>query len=163
MDTEDEVFLEQIIEERDRLFREASKLKSQLASYENFESERVSYQQQITQKDQAIHQRDEKIHQLDQTINKLKQQVEMLLRKVWGKSSERFVNEDPQQRRLDFEGLDLLPEEEELATSAKQEIEQYKTISVPVKAKDHPVRKPLPESLPREECHIYPEHADPEK
>ena len=137
MDAEDEIFLEQIIEERDRLFREASKLKSQLAGYENFESERTSYQQQIAQKDQRI-------DQLNQTVQKLQQQVEMLLRKVWGKSSERFVNEDPQQRRLDFEGLDLLPEEEELATSAKQEIEQYKTISVPVKAKDHHVRKPLP-------------------
>ena len=149
MTAEDEAFLQQILEERDRLFRETSRLKSQLASHENFESERASYTQQLNQK--------------DETIRRLQQQVESLLRKIWGKSSERYVNEDPQQRRLDFEGLDLLPEEEELATSAKQEIEQYKTISVPVKAKTHPVRKPLPESLPREECHIYPEHADPEK
>ena len=56
MDAEDEVFLGQILEERDRLFREASKLKSQLAGYKNFESERASYQQQITQKDQRIDQ-----------------------------------------------------------------------------------------------------------
>jgi len=170
MTAEDEAFLQQILEDRDRLFRETSRLKSQLGSFENFESERVSYQQQIHQKDQTISQLDQTINNLDQTINnldqtinKLKRQVEMLLRKIWGKSSERYVPEDPQQRRLDFEGLDLLPEEEELATSAKQEIQQYKTISVPVKAKTHPVRKPLPESLPREECHIYPEHADPEK
>ena len=145
----EEGFLQQILEERDRLFRETSRLKSELAGYENFESERASYSQLINQK--------------DETIKKLKQQVESLLRKIWGKSSERYVNEDPQQRRLDFEGLDLLPEEEELATSAKEEIEQYKTISVPVKAKTHPVRKPLPESLPREECHIYPDHFDREK
>ena len=145
----EEGFLQQILEERDRLFRETSRLKSELAGYENFESERASYSQLINQK--------------DETIKKLKQQFESLLRKIWGKSSERYVNEDPQQRRLDFEGLDLLPEEEELATSAKEEIEQYKTISVPVKAKTHPVRKPLPESLPREECHIYPDHFDREK
>ena len=146
----DEVsFLQQILEERDRLFRETSKLKSQLASFENFESERASYSQLINQKDEAI--------------KKLKQQIEMLLRRIWGKSSERYINEDPLQRRLDFEGLDLLPEEKELATSAKEEIEQYKTISVPVKAINHPVRKPLPESLPREECHIYPDHLDLEK
>ena len=145
----EEGFLQQILEERDRLFRETSRLKSELAGYESFESERASYSQLINQK--------------DETIKKLKQQVESLLRKIWGKSSERYVNEDPQQRRLDFEGLDLLPEEEELATSAKEEIEQYKTISVPVKAKTHPVRKPLPESLPREECHIYPDHFDREK
>ena len=149
MTAEDEVFLQQILEERDRLFRETSRLESELANFENFGSERASYQQLLGEKDEII--------------RRLKQQVEMLLRKIWGKSSERFIHEDPQQRRLDFEGLDLLPEEEELAASAKQEIEQYKTISVPLKAKIHPVRKPLPESLPREECHIYPEHADPEK
>ena len=145
----EELFLQQILQERDRLFREASRLKSQLAGYENFESERASYKQQLNQKDESI--------------KRLKQQVEMLLRKIWGKSSERYINEDPRQRRLDFEGLDLLPEEKELATSAKEEIQQYKTISVPVKANNHPVRKPLPESLPREECHIYPEHLDLEK
>jgi len=149
MTSDEEAFLQQILEDRDRLFRETSKLKSQLASYENFESERTSYSQQLDQKEEAI--------------KKLKQQIEMLLRRIWGKSSERYINEDPLQRRLDFEGLDLLPEEKELATSAKEEIEQYKTISVPLKAINHPVRKPLPESLPREECHIYPDHLDIEK
>ena len=86
----------------------------------------------------------------------------MLQRKIWGKSSERYIPKDPLQRRLDFEGLDLLPEEKELATSAKEEIEKYKTIRVKVKEKSHPVRKPLPESLPREETHIYPEIINPE-
>jgi transposase len=86
----------------------------------------------------------------------------MLLRKIWGKSSERFVKEDPAQRCLDFEGLDLLPEEKQLATSAKEEIEEYKTKRVIVKPKNHPVRKPLPESLPREDCHIYPQVLDKE-
>ena len=121
MTAAEEAFLQQILQERDRLFRETSKLKSQLANYENFESERASYEQQIDQK--------------DVTIARLKQQVEMLQRKIWGKSSERYVNGDPQQRRIDFEGLDLLPEEKELATSAKEEIVQYKTIRVPVKEK----------------------------
>ena len=146
MTVEEEVFLQQILEDRDRLFRETSRLKSQLASFENFDSERASYKQLLGEK--------------DETITKLKQQVEMLQRKIWGKSSERYINEDPQQRSLDFEGLDLLPEEKELATSAKEEIEKYKTIRVIVKEKSHPVRKPLPESLPREECHIYPEHIE---
>jgi transposase len=146
MTVEEEVFLQQILEERDRLYRETSKLRSQLSGFENFATERTSYQQQIEEKDQAI--------------SKLKQQVEMLQRKIWGKSSERYINEDPLQRKLDFEGMDLLPEEKELATSAKGEIEQYKTIRVAVKEKNHPVRKPLPEGLPREECHIYPENID---
>jgi len=145
MAVEQEAFLQQILEDRDQLYRETSRLKSQLSSFENFEKERVSYQQLIGQK--------------DTTITKLKQQIEMLQRKIWGKSSERYINEDPLQRKLDFEGLDLLPEEKELATSAKEEIEQYKKVRViEVKDKKHPVRKPLPESLPREETHIYPEH-----
>jgi len=145
MAVEQEAFLQQILEDRDQLYRETSKLKSQLSRFENFEKERVSYQQLIDQK--------------DTTITKLKQQIEMLQRKIWGKSSERYIHEDPLQRKLDFEGLDLLPEEKELATSAKEEIEQYKKVRViEVKENTHPVRKPLPESLPREETHIYPEH-----
>ncbi|MGV8134158.1 MAG: IS66 family transposase [Mangrovibacterium sp.] len=146
MTTDHEVFLQQILEDRDALFRETSRLKSQLAGYENFESERASYQKLLGEKDEII--------------NNLKIQVEMLKRRIWGKSSEGHINEDPQQRSIDFEGLDLLPEEKELATSAAEEIKQYKTIRVLVKEKNHPVRKPLPEDLPREECHIYPEHID---
>ena len=142
----EELFLQQILEERDRFFRETSRLKSQLASYENFETQKASYEKQLTQK--------------DETINKLKQQVEMLQRRIWGKSSEKYIPEDPQQRRFDFEGLELLPEEKEQATNAKEEIENYRNIRIKAKDKNHPVRKPLPESLPREECHIYPEGID---
>ena len=148
MTVEEELFLQQILEDRDGLFRETSRLKSQLSGYENFETERATYQKQLLEKNQAI--------------NKLKQQVEMLQRKIWGKSSEKYIPEDPQQRKFDFDGLDLLPEEKELATSAKEEIEKYKTIRVKVQDKSHPVRKPLPESLPREETHIYPENINPE-
>lgn len=151
MTTEEELFLQQILEHRDELYRETSRLKSQLSGYQNFESERTSYQQQLSEKNQTI-------DQLDQTILKLKQQIEMLQRKIWGKSSEKYIPEDPQQRKLDFDGLDLLPEEKELVTSAKEEVEQYKTIRVKVQEKNHPVRKPLPESLPREETHIYPQN-----
>jgi len=163
MAAEQEVFLQQILEDRDQLYREASRLKSQLSSFENFESERSSYQQKITEKDQVIIKKDRTILQQESTITKLQQQIEYLQRKIWGKSSERYINEDPLQRKLDFDGLDLLPEEKELATSAKEEIEQYKKVRVvEVKDKKHPVRKPLPESLPREEAHIYPENIDPE-
>lgn len=144
MTVEQEVFLQQILEDRDQLYRETSRLKSHLASFENFGTERATYKQVLDQK--------------DKTITQLQQQIEMLQRRIWGKSSERYINEDPLQRKLDFEGLDLLPEEKELATSAKEEIEKYKTIRVIEKGNSHPVRKPLPESLPREECHIYPEH-----
>lgn len=149
MTTEEELFLQQILEDRDRLFRETSKLRTQLSGYENFASERTSYKQQIDEKDKAI--------------GSLKIRVEELLRKIWGKSSERYIKEDPQQRCLDFDGLDLLPEEKKLATSAKEEIEYYKKKRVLVRKREYPVRKPLPENLPRKEYHIYPEHIDIEK
>lgn len=142
MTTGEELFVQQILEDRDRLFQEISKLKSLLGGYENFETERNNYQQLLEEKDQII--------------RKLNQQVEMLNRKIWGKSSERFINKDPRQRTLDFDGLDLLPQEEELATSAREEIEKFKTIRVVEKKNDHPVRKPLPADLPREDVHIHP-------
>jgi len=146
MITEEDTFLQKLLEERDRLFRETAKLKSQLSGYENFESERVSYEKQLLEKDERI--------------TKLLRQVEMLQRKIWGKSSERFIKDDPQQRIIDFDGLDLLPEEEQQATSAKQEIEEYKTKRVLVKTKEQPVRKALPAELPREDFHVYPENID---
>lgn len=148
MTVEEELFLQQILEDRDRLYQETSRLKSQINGYENFEAERATYQKLLTEKDQTIH--------------KLKQHVEMLQRKIWGKSSERFIKEDPQQRILEFDGLDLLPEEEKLLTSAKQEIDRYKTIRVVEKQNDKPVRKPLPADLPRVEVHIYPPVIDHE-
>jgi transposase len=142
----EEAFLQQILEDRDELYRESSRLKSMLDGFKDFAGERASYQQQIEEKDSLIY--------------KLKQQIEMLNRKIWGKSSERYIKEDPAQRRLDFDGLDLLPEEKELADNAKEEIEQYRKVRVPSKEKARPVRKPLPENLPREESHIYPVNVD---
>lgn len=51
----------------------------------------------------------------------------------------------------------MLPEEKELATCAQQEIEEYKTKRVIEKVKIAPVRKPIPEDLPRVEINLYPE------
>ena len=146
MTIDEELFLQQVLEDRDQLYRETSRLKSQLSGYENFEAERNSYQGLLNEK--------------DQTILKLKQQVEMLQRKIWGKSSERYINADPLQRVIAFEGHDLLPAEKELAPSAKEEIEQCTTIRVIKKEKQHPLRQPLPAGLPREDFHIYPPHID---
>lgn len=155
MTTEETLFLQEILEERDRLFRETAKLRSQIQGYENFESERVSYQDQLEKKDTLIGQKEQQIHSLQE-------QVEYLKRKIWGKSSEKFIQPDAQLRIVDFDGLDLLPEEQELATSAQAEIEEFKNQSLKKKekAKVHPLRKPLPEDLPRKEVHLYPEGMD---
>lgn len=88
-------FIQALLAERDRLFQENSRLKSKLEDKADVESLKSSYEDTIN-------------HQ-QQKILSLEHQVACLQRRIWGKSSERFIKEDPQQRRLDFDGLELLP------------------------------------------------------
>jgi len=88
--------------------------------------------------------------------------LEWLERKVWGKSSEKFIAEDPAQRKIDFEGMEILPEEKEQATAAEEEIKEYRVEiqTVTKKEKGKPIRQALPAYLERREEHIYPENID---
>ncbi len=97
MTEEDHDFVQQLLEHRDELYRETARLKSRISELENFETEKAAY--------------DKKLNDQAEQISKLTRQVEMLQRRIWGKSSEKYISEDPQQRKLDFDGLDLLPEE----------------------------------------------------
>jgi Transposase and inactivated derivatives len=137
-------FVEALLEERDHLYRETVKLKDQL----NELSDAAAYQ--------------EKIQNLTQENASLKSRIEYLQRKLWGKSSEKYIAQDPLQRKLDFDGLEVLPQEQVLAEAAAEEITEYKTVKVVKKEKKQAVRKPLPEDLPRVEEHIYPEGVDTE-
>lgn len=141
-------FIQALLAERDRLFQENSRLKSKLEDKTDVESLKSSYEETIS-------------HQ-QQKIISLEHQVAYLQRRMWGKSSERFIKEDPQQRRLDFDGLELLPEEKEEARLAEEEITRYKNRTV-VKEKSKPVRKPIPENIPWIEEHIYPENINVEE
>lgn len=142
-------FIQALLAERDRLFQENSRLRSKLEDHTDVESLKSSYEETIS-------------HQKQKIIS-LEHQVAYLQRRIWGKSSERFIKEDPQQRRLDFEGLELLPEEKEEARLAEEEIIRYKTRTVAPKEKSKPVRKPIPENIPRVEEHIYPKNINPEE
>lgn len=142
-------FIQALLAERDRLFQENSRLRSKLEDHIDVESLKSSYEETIS-------------HQKQKIIS-LEHQVAYLQRRIWGKSSERFIKEDPQQRRLDFEGLELLPEEKEEARLAEEEIIRYKTRTVAPKEKGKPVRKPIPENIPRVEEHIYPKNINPEE
>ena len=142
-------FIQALLAERDRLFQENSRLKSKLEDKTNIDSLKSSYEETIS-------------HQ-QQKILSLEHQVAYLQRRIWGKSSERFIKEDPQQRRFDFDGLELLPEEKEEARLAEEEITRYKTRTATVKEKSKPVRKPIPENIPRVDEHIYPENINPEE
>ena len=148
LSSDKDLFLQALLAERDRLFQENSRLKCKLEDRADVELLKSSYEKTIS-------------HQKEKIIS-LEQQVAYLQRRMWGKSSERFIKEEPLQRRLDFEGLELLPEEEEEARQAKEEIEQYKTRTIRVKEKEKPARKPIPENIPRVEEHLYPENIDTE-
>lgn len=82
---------------------------------------------------------------------------------MWDKFSEHFIKEDPQQRRLDFDVLELLPEEKKEARLAEEEITRYKPRTITVKEKSKPVRKPISGNIPRIEEHIYPENINVEE
>lgn len=140
-------FIQALLAERDRLFQENSRLESKLEDKTDVESLKSSYEETIN-------------HQQQRIISP-EHQVAYFRRRIWGKSSERFIKEDPQQRRLDFDGLELLPEEKEEARLAEKEITLYKTRTVTVKEKSKPVRKPIPENIPRIDEHIYPENINP--
>lgn len=148
LSSDKDLFVQALLAERDRLFQENSRLKCKLEDRADVELLKSSYEKTIS-------------HQKEKIIS-LEQQVAYLQRRMWGKSSERFIKEEPLQRRLDFEGLELLPEEEEEARQAKEEIEQYKTRTIRVKEKEKPARKPIPENIPRVEEHLYPENIDTE-
>ena len=140
--------LEMLLEKCDALYQENARLKAREKEIEAESKQTESYKN--------------KIAELENKVSKVTQDLEFLRRKFWGKSSEKFIPEDPRQRKLDFEGLDLLPQEEALATSAAQEIAEYKEKRVLVKVKSQPVRQVLPENIERREEHIYPEGIDNE-
>lgn len=139
-----------LLEEQDRQYRENVRLRKLIEELSEVDKLKSSYERTISG-------RKEKIVDLES-------QIEYLKRQLWGKSSEKFIKEDPLQRRIDFDGPDLLPEEKEEAEKATQEIETYKTVRIKTAAeiKEKPLRKPLPENLPRKEEHIYPEMENPD-
>ena len=91
-------------------------------------------------------------------IKKLTDQLAWYRRKFWKASTEKYIPEDPNQRKIDFDGLDVLPEEKGLIENAVSQINSYKRRK-PEK-KNKPVRQPLPDHLRREIEVIEPEGID---
>jgi transposase len=84
---------------------------------------------------------------------KLQNELLYLRRAIFGRSSERYIKEDPNQLRLDFEGLESLPEE---AQVAEKETITYQRSKKKEQA-SKPVRQALPEHLERKEEIIEPD------
>lgn len=183
MTEEQSLFIQQILEERDRLYQENANLQSELTQLRqqdenistlhssNLQTQSDYYEQRareatsaLSEKEAIIEQQDNKLRSQNNTIVDqqeqilyLKQQVDKLRRQIWGQKSEKHIPEDPRQRWLDFEGLDLLPQEKQLASSIADEIKVYKENRTQVRKEAKPARRPLPENLERVINAITPE------
>ena len=140
------MLINELLRERDSLYQELSRLREgDNGALAKAEKKNEKYEIIIKEKDEKI--------------NKLIDQLAWLRRKFWKPGSERFIPQDPNQRRIDFDGLDMLPEEEEHAKEAEKELIAYER-KKPEKTKKRPVRAALPEDLRREEEIIEPEGID---
>ncbi len=137
-DTDKDTLIETLLQERDELYQELSKLRQ--------------IDNGALEKAEAV------IKEQDSTIKKLTDQLSWYKRKMWGSSSEKYIPQDPNQRRIEFEGLDILPEEESVIKEAEKEIVSYERKKP--ETKKQPIRLALPESLRREEEIIEPEEID---
>ena len=165
--TDKDTLIETLLQERDELYQELSKLRqSSGGSLEHYEAIIREKDNKIKQLNGAINQLDNKIKDLgDKVINfedkvrQLTDQLSWYRRKFWKPGSEKYIPQDPLQRRIDFDGLDVLPDEKEAIKEAAVEIGSYERRK-PEKDKKQPVRLPLPQDLRREEEVIEPEGID---
>jgi len=144
--TADKVLIDQLLKERDSLYQELSRLRD----IDNGGLERA---QRKTERYEAI------INEQEEKIKKLTDQLAWYRHKFWKPASERFISQDPNQRKIDFDGLDILSEEKAAAEDAQKELIAYER-KKPAREKKKPVRLPLPEDLRREDQVIEPEGID---
>ena len=155
--------IRQLMADRDRLFRENSRLRTA----QNIAPEEVQqvHNEQLAAKDTLINKKEALLQKKDVRIAQLEKQVDYLKRQLYGGKAERYINPDPQARQLElFEGVGLLPGEKEAATKAEKEIISEKEARAKrmEKAKKSAVRKSLPENLERKIEHLYPEGYNPQ-
>jgi transposase len=162
-----DTLIEALLLERDELYQELSKLRQSsggdLEHYEVIISEKDNKIRQlngtVNQLDNKIKDLGDKIINFEDKIRQLTDQLAWYRRKFWKASSEKYIPQDPSQRRLDFDGVDILPQEEVAIKEAAKEIVSYERRK-PEKEKRQPVRLPLPDDLRREEEIIEPEGID---
>jgi len=162
-----DTLIETLLQERDELYQELSRLReSDGGNLERYETLIREMDKKIRHLDGKIKDYEDKVKDYEDKINNYEDKVRQLTdqlswyrRKLWKPGSEKFIPQDPLQRRLDFDGLDVLPEEKEVATEAAKEIISYERRK-PEKEKRQPVRLPLPEDLRREEEIIEPDGID---
>lgn len=144
--TDKDTLIEALLLERDELYQELSKLQEATKT--------ITDKKEKSKEDfEAI------LKEKDEKIKHLTDQLAWFRRKFWRAGSEKYIAQDPSQRKIDFEGLETLPEEEETIKEAAQEILFHKR-NKPEQPKKHPVRQLLPEHLRREVQIVEPQGVD---
>ncbi len=144
--SDNDIFIQELLQQRDDLYAELSRLrKADDGTLDSLESRNKELEDLVKQQAEKI--------------NKLTDQLSWYRRKMWNPSRERFVPEDLNQRKIDWDGLELLPAEEEMAKEADKELIAYERCK-PKKEKKQAIRLPLPDDLRREEEIIEPESVD---
>ena len=149
---DNETLIQQLLQERDEMYCELSRLRQADNGYQE------ALKAQNKEQEALLHKKEEMIQKQAEQLNKLTDQLAWYRRRFWKASSERFIPSDPNQRKIDFDGLDVLPQEEEMIKEANG-ITGIQTQSSSDKKKK-PVRLPLPEELRRENEVIEPEGID---
>ncbi|MGF1584326.1 MAG: IS66 family transposase [Bacteroidales bacterium] len=140
------MLVNELLRERDILYQELSRLREG-------DNGALAKAEKKNEKYEII------IQEKDQQINKLIDQLSWYRRKFFNSGSERYILQDPNQRRIDFDGLDLLPQEEQHAKEAERELIAYKE-KKSEKPRKTPVRTPLSDDYRRQEEVIEPEGID---
>jgi hypothetical protein len=141
-----DAFIEHLLQERDSMYGELSRLrKIDQGALEEAENTNKKLNRIIEEKDDKIRQ--------------LTDQLAWYKRKFWKPTTEKYIPQDPNQCRIDFDGLDMLPEEKAYAQEAEKEVISYER-NKPKKEKKQPVRMPLPDHLRRETEVIEPDGID---
>ena len=76
--------------------------------------------------DRKFQQAEALIIELEQKNSAMLKELTFLRRRMWGKSSERFIPQDPNQRRIEFDGIELTPEEKKLYDDSVNTVAEYK-------------------------------------
>ena len=140
MPTDKELLIKDLMHKCDCLYRENSRLKEMVSTQPLKAADKEVYEALLSDKDAIIAQKEAK-------INSLEQRVTYLGRQLYGKKAEKFIKPDAQDRWLDFEGFDMLPQEAEAAEEAEKELKATREAIIARKkaGKQHPARKSLPE------------------
>lgn len=148
--------MEQILIEKEAWFRLLEERESQLREIGRLETRLNEVEKENAFQKNAI-------STLEEENLTLKSQMAYLKNRLWGKSSERYINPNPFHFSLFLlEDTELTREEKQEAEEAAKEIETFKDRTFKAKKKLKPVRKALPEHLPRKEEHYYPDIEDKE-